>query len=196
MSASTTVSQIKRLPNLISLKHLISLKGGNAEGLYEAMKFSFKQDVIPWEKLVGYASDGENLMQGQNGSLFTRLRDQAPGIYVLKCFFHSFHLIASHSCEKLSTTAEPFVRDVYSYFKNSPSRQQNFEDVQKFIDIEPHKMSKPCQTRWLSLSQCVSRVLEQWKSLFMFFTSEVFETESPQAERILFALKTPYVKAT
>ena len=42
---------------------------------------------------MGYASDGENLIQDQTNSLPSRLRDQAPGLYVLKCFCNSFHLI-------------------------------------------------------------------------------------------------------
>ena len=37
--------------------------------------------------------------------------------------------------------------------------------------------------------------MEQWPALELFFIAEVSETNSPQAERILTALKSPYVKA-
>ncbi len=33
---------------------------------------------------LDYASDGENLMQGQNNSVLTRIRDEAPGLFVVK----------------------------------------------------------------------------------------------------------------
>ena len=43
---------------------------------------------------------------------------------------------------------------------------------------------------------CVARILEQWQPLELFFTSEVADGSSVTAERILAALKSPYVKAT
>ena len=70
-------------------------------------------------------------------------------------------------------------------------------EFQQFVHTDVHKILKPCQTRWLSVSMCVERVLEQWQALELFFTAaEVAEENSPQAERILSALKSPYIKAT
>ena len=80
-------------------------------------------------------------------------------------------------------------------FKNSPNRQKSYEDLQAFVQCEPHKILKPCQTRWLSVAQCVNRILEQWNALELFFVPEAAETKSPTAERILNALRSKYVKA-
>ena len=57
-------------------------------------------------------------------------------------------------------------------------------------------MLKRSQRRWLSLHTCTARVVEQWPPLELFFASEVNEEHSPIAERVLSALKSPYVKAT
>ena len=93
-------------------------------------------------------------MQEQNNSLLRRLRETIPKLFVLKCFCHSFHLVASYACGILSKTAEQLVQDIYNYFKNSPNKQKSYEEFQHFVDCEPHKILKPCQTRWLSLTMC------------------------------------------
>eukprot|EP00794_Sanderia_malayensis_P014780 gene14780-16316_t len=169
---------------------------GGAEALFQLLEQALKDDGISWDSVVGYASDGENLMQGANNSFLTRMQEKAPGLYVLKCYCHTFHLIASHASEKISKSSEQLLHDIYNYFKNSPNRKKSLQEFQHFLNYEPLNILKPCQTRWLSVSECVTRVLAQWKPLEMYFTTEVFETKHPQAERILQSLKSPYMQAT
>lgn len=171
-------------------------KDGGADGLFSLLSTALDTDGIGWDKIVGYASDGENLMQGRNNSFLTRMLQKNPDLYVLKCFCHSFHLVASHACQTLAKSAEMLVHDIYNYFKNSPNRKKSFEEFQHFFHCEPHRLLKPCQTRWLSLSQCVARILEQWSAVEMFFTAEAHETKSPHAERVYRAMKCPGIKAT
>ena len=175
---------------------LIPVEEGDASGLFDSLNTALAEDELSWEKVTGYASDGENLMQGGNNSVLTRVREAAPGLFVLKCYCHTFHLVAEHACATLSKTANQLIHDVYNYFKLSPNRQKSFEEFQHFVDVEPHKILKPCQTRWLSVLQCVQRILEQWPALDLYFTSEYSETKSPQAERIMNAFKSSYIKAT
>ncbi|XP_066941049.1 uncharacterized protein [Macrobrachium rosenbergii] len=176
---------------------LIPVKDGTAQGLFELLKETFKEDGIGWDKIVGYASDGENLMQGEKNSLLTKLKEAVPDLFVMKCFCHTFHLVAGHACDKaLSKTADQLIHDVYNYFKLSPNRQESFEEFQHFVECEPHRLLKPCQTRWLSISQCVDRILEQWSALELYFTGEAIAAKDLPADRILQALKSPYIKAT
>lgn len=109
-----------------------------------------ESDRLPWDKVVGYASDGENLMQGTTNFVLTRLQEKAPGLFVLKCFCHSFHLVANYACAKLSNSAEELVHDIYNYFKSSPNRQDSLVEFQHFCNTEPNKILKSCQTRWIS----------------------------------------------
>eukprot|EP00794_Sanderia_malayensis_P001687 gene1687-1880_t len=171
-------------------------KEGGADALFELLATIFAEDGIEWNDVIGYASDGENLMQGRNNSLLTQMKAAVPDLYILKCYCHSFNLVAGHACETLSNTAEQLTHDIYNYFKDSPNRKKIFEEFQHFYDCEPHKILKSCQTRWLSLSQCVTRIISQWPALEYFFTAEIFETKSLQAEKILQHLKLNYIKAT
>jgi len=61
------------------------------------------------------------------------------------------------------------VRDVYNYMKQSFKRSSEFKEFQVFVDCKPNKLLQPCQTRWLSLSSCIKRVLEQFDALKLYF---------------------------
>ena len=47
------------------LYRLLPVENGKADGLFESLKAALEEDGITWDKVVGYASDGENLMQGK-----------------------------------------------------------------------------------------------------------------------------------
>ena len=171
--------------------HEIVDGNGGADSLFSILEDALMEDGIECGKVVGYASDGENVMQGANNSFLTRMKAKVPNLYILKCYCHSFHLVASHVCQTLSKTAEQLIHDVYNYFANSPKRKKSLGEFQHFVDVEPHKILNPCQTRWLSVATCVSRLLQQWQALELFFTAEAFEIKSLQSEKILQALKSP-----
>lgn len=46
-------------------------------------------------------------------------------------------------------------------------------DLQMLCDTDVRKILKLCSTRWLSLGQCVNRLLQQWEPLTLFFAEEV-----------------------
>ncbi|GFO36486.1 proteinral transcription factor ii-i repeat domain-containing protein 2 [Plakobranchus ocellatus] len=178
------------------LYRLLPVENGKDDGLFSALLGALESDNLGWDFVARYASDGENLMYGSKDSVLTRMLEVMPGLFVLKCFRHSFHLVAEHTSKYLSATADQLIHDIYNYFKLSPNRQQALVEFQEFVGIDHDKMLKPCQKRWLSAYQCVNRVLEQWPALQLFFTAECAETKSPAADRILSSLNAPYIKAT
>ena len=60
-----------------------------------------------------------------------------------------------------------------------------------------HKMLKLSQTRWLSLESCVTRILEQWKALRLYFIAFVADGKDPSytTESILKGLSKKFVLA-
>eukprot|EP00795_Rhopilema_esculentum_P010107 gene10107-18765_t len=76
-------------------------------------------------------------------------------------------------------------KDEMPWTKLSPNRQKSLMEFQKFVEVDVHKILKPCQTRWLLVVTCVKRILGQWPALELFFVAEVAEANSPQAERVL-----------
>lgn len=54
--------------------------------------------IIPYkENLIGLASDGANVMAGQNNSVMTRLKAENKSIFLMKCICHSFNLCANYA---------------------------------------------------------------------------------------------------
>lgn len=60
--------------------------------------------------------------------------------------------------------------------------------------MEPHKILKPSQTRWLSLERVVQRILEQWEPLKSFFDAQWLEHRLNASENIHISLNDPSVK--
>lgn len=56
--------------------------------------------------------------------------------------------------------------------KYSFKRQLEFKEFQTFLEIKPHKLLQPSQTRWLALHDCNTRILEQLKALKLYFQAE------------------------
>ena len=104
-----TCQPVKKLISLIPVEQ------GNGEGLFDSLKEMLEKDELAWTKIVGYASDGEKLMQGGKNSVLARLNAVAPQLFVVKCYCHRFHLVAEHASKSLSKTAEQLIHDVYNY---------------------------------------------------------------------------------
>ena len=118
-------------------------------------------------------------MFGERLSVMSLIREECNNIVFVKCSFHMIHLCVSHACVKLSTTLEDLCRNIFNCFSRSSLRQHELKKFQMFFQISPHKMLSFGQTRWLSLEQCVSRMLEQWDALTLYFSSIVAEKRDP-----------------
>lgn len=144
--------------------------GATAERLFEELIQTFNKAAVPIENMIGFGADNCSTMIGVNNSVASRLKEVAPGIIIQGCVCHSLHLCASEACKMLPRKPEDLARQIYACFKNSSKRQAQLQEYQEFCNVEPHKILKPSQTRWLSLLQVVQRILEQWDALKLFFT--------------------------
>lgn len=166
----------------------------NAEQLYNGLLKTLNDFNIPLQNIIGFGSDGCNVMMGENNSVASRLRNSCPGIFIMKCVCHSAHLCVSEACKYLPRSCEDLARNIYNFLKNSSKRQSELKQFQRFMDIEPHKILHPSQTRWLSLSAVVSRLLEQWEALKLYFTETYLAQRLIATELIYKNLNDPFMK--
>ncbi|CAH1099060.1 unnamed protein product [Psylliodes chrysocephalus] len=101
--------------------------------------------------MIGFAGDNASVMMGKKTGVQAKFRELNEDIFILGCRCHSLHLCSSAACTKLPKSVEEFVRNLYNHFSNSPRRIDEFEEYQKFLQLKPHKLLRPAQTRWLSL---------------------------------------------
>nr|CAH7717430.1 unnamed protein product [Callosobruchus chinensis] len=111
----------------------------------------------------------------------------------MKCICHSLALCASNACSKLPSEAEKLVRDIFTYMQYSFKRFTEFKEFQIFLNLKPHKLLQPSQTRWLSLSAVIIRVLEQYDALKLYFQGQHFD--NVQASSAIFnSLNNPVMR--
>nr|CAH7768616.1 unnamed protein product [Callosobruchus chinensis] len=72
-------------------------------------------------------------------------------------------------------------------------RFTEFKEFQIFLNLKPHKLLQPSQTRWLSLSAVIIRVLEQYDALKLYFQGQHFD--NVQASSAIFnSLNNPVMR--
>lgn len=130
---------------------LIEVSDGTAQGIYDSLVDCITNHGIEMKNVVGFGSDNASVMMGRHNGVQAKLKEQIPNLFVWGCLCHSLHLLASAACEILPKWLEQLTRDIYNHFSNSSKRQSEFKEFQLYLDIEPHKILKPGQTRWLSL---------------------------------------------
>lgn len=173
---------------------LLEVTESDATTLTTILTSYFEKNTIPLDNIIGYASDTTNVMFGEHNSVVSQLKEKLPFLFAMKCLCHSAHLCASHACEKLPRVVEDLVRDIYSHFSHSAKRLAQYKRWQHFTGTEPHKLLKPAQTRWLSLEQCVRRVLEQWSALESYFKNSAENDRLVSSQNIYNALRNPIIK--
>nr|XP_015839951.1 PREDICTED: uncharacterized protein LOC107398905 [Tribolium castaneum] len=166
-----------------------------AENLFIKIIESFNKRNIPTDNIIGFASDGCNVMMGMYNSVSSRFKEMCPGICIYKCVCHSLHICASEACKKLPRSLEDLARNVYNYLKSSAKRQCALAHFQKYCSLEIHKLLHPSQTRWLSLVSVVARMIEQWPALQLYFNEQWLELKLDAAEQIHTWLNDPFLFA-
>lgn len=149
---------------------------------------------IPLDNFIGFVADGAaNIMGQHNYCMASRLQVALPGITIFKCVCHSIYLCESEAAKTLPRRCEDLRRDIYSYFSHSAKRKHEFKEFQVFCEVKPYKLLHACRTRWLSLHQVVSRIIEQWRPLTLYFTSRVIEDGLVSVQHIVDRLRDPAV---
>jgi hypothetical protein len=173
--------------------HLLTVTDGSADGLYKAVKQQLTQDEIPYRiNMVGYGSDGANVVAGSKTSLGALLKGDVPELFTIKCVCHSFALCASKACSCLSSQAETMIKAVYNFIRNNYKRQQAFDELLQIHEMEPLRLLNTSDTRWLSLEQVVNRVLYLYPVLLKYFEKQASVTNVERPDLILQQLKNPF----
>nr|XP_023013328.1 uncharacterized protein LOC111503289 [Leptinotarsa decemlineata] len=173
---------------------LIKPEDFSAEAIFDTIVNYIRKQYIPMDNMIGLAADNASVMMGKQTGVQARFRRILPNIFILGCICHSFHLCSSAASKKLPKNLEDSIREIYNYFSNSSKRIDRLKECQVFINMKPHKLLHPAQTRWLSLQAAVDRVLENWNPLVMFFTNECFEQDLNSCNKILENLNHPIYK--
>ncbi|XP_036329830.1 uncharacterized protein LOC118741972 [Rhagoletis pomonella] len=162
---------------------LIELDQSDSESIYRAIKLFFESHNIPLSNLMGLATDGASTMAGCLNGLKTKLKADV-NLFYIKCTCHFLHLCSSYACKKLPHQIEELCRNVYKFFAYSPKRIKDFKEFQDFCEVKPHKILGISLTRWLALEAVISRIIEQWEALQLYFLSCCLEVNGIKSQHM------------
>ncbi|XP_068232500.1 uncharacterized protein [Palaemon carinicauda] len=178
-----------------SFLDLVEIHDSSASGLVKALIQSLETKEIPLENVLAFSSDTTNVMMGEKHSEATIIRELLPNVILVKYPCHLIHLCASYACLKLPKSLEDLCRNIHIHFSLSSKRQDPLNEFQNFVGAAPHKTLALGQTRWLSLKNCVKRLLEQWEALGSYFTDVAFTDPTDSNDAILESLNDKFTFA-
>ena len=71
---------------------------------------------IPFRNLVGFCTDGANVMRGKNNSVVGLLKNKCPNLVDIHCLSHCFNLIARKASEQLPDSVQNSITNIFAYF--------------------------------------------------------------------------------
>ncbi|CAN8019325.1 unnamed protein product [Ixodes persulcatus] len=150
---------------------LFTLEGQSAQQIAQGLLDFLTSVGLDFMRCIGIGTDGCNVMVGKNNSVYTHLRRKNDTLVLVKCVYHSIQLCASRAVEVLPRNLEFLVGRSYSWFSHSAPRRQEYDTIYRLINSgkEPLKLVQLSGTRWLSISSCCKRILEQWEELKLLF---------------------------
>ena len=136
-------------------------------------------------------------MFGQYNSVVQLLKPEFCYVnQAVKCSCHYLvHLVSSCVASKLRKSVEDQYGDAYAHFHRSSKRHDVSKEFQAFYGTDPLKLLSTAQTRWLSLQECVNRILEQYVALKNYFILTANKDPSHTNDRILASLQNPFFQA-
>ena len=142
-------------------------------------------DVLSAPKLrlscLSFGADNASVMLGHLNGVAAHITKENPDVMVQGCPCHLLHIAAKKGANSLRCATEMTLIDIFHYLENSSKRMKELQGFQRESGVALRKIIKHGPTRWLSLHNCVTRLLEQWEPLTAFFTSEKSSTGTATA---------------
>ncbi|KAL0860066.1 hypothetical protein ABMA27_010381 [Loxostege sticticalis] len=157
-----------------SFLELVSIERADAKGIVEGLVACLENYKLNINQMIGIGTDNASVMTGINNGVHAILkRDYGlQHLILIRCVWHSLQLPVTHASENsLPRTVEFLVREIYKWFSVSPKRRDEYKKIYELINCgeAPLKITKVCDTRWLSIEPAVTKILSQWEELKLHF---------------------------
>ena len=144
----------------------------SGENIFKLLDEQLSLHSLSWDNCLALGADNANVMSGKNKGVIGHIRIKAPHVHFAGCPCHLLHLSAKYATGCLPWPVGDRLLDIYWYLKHSAKRQGELAAVKQLHGVADMTVLKYCPTRWLSLHQCVTRLLELWRPLREFFDAE------------------------
>ena len=114
---------------------------------------------IPFSNMLSFTSDTCSIMKGARKDVIAHLRKKKLKVLDIHCVCHLVSLSVKAATKTLSINVDEILIDVY-HFHHSVRRVELLRDFTDFCSTEYKSTLKHCESRWLSLTQSIKRILE------------------------------------
>ena len=156
---------------ILGIKYL--KESTTAKTLFETTQqklFDLSEEVKA--NFVGFVHDHASSLSGPQNGLGQLMKENLHHPFLdLKDPCHSLNLVLSNSFENLPSEMTKFVEDIHNHF-SSPQRVAYLNNLQKGKNMKVLNLKHYAKTRWLSLGQSLTRLLEIWESLIDYMKSK------------------------
>ena len=166
---------------------LLEIESGTAESIADAIIKLIGDSNLDSRNLLGIGVDNASVNTGRNNGVVEILKKKLDrnDLIMVRCACHSIQLAVSHACaEALPRNVDFIVKETYNWFSQSAKRQAAYSDLYNHMyeGKQSLKITRVCDTRWLSIEPAVSRILSQWNALLSHFQSARLNEECYTAE--------------
>jgi hypothetical protein len=109
-------------------------------------------DIRDWrQKIVGFGSDGANVMMGKNAGVFAKLKAVQPSLQGIHCFAHRLELAYRDALKKAPyyPRMQTLLQGLYLFYHYSPLNRQNLKRAFDACNVKPLMPTRTDGTRWL-----------------------------------------------
>jgi hypothetical protein len=151
----------------------VFLGHADANKLCEKMLKFIEDHNLDISHLLQFSMDGPNVnlsfKQKFNSVLASKGFSQLVDIGT--CSLHPLHTAFTKGVEKLPFEVDQFANDVFTWFKLSAARREDYKDVkaEELLEVTGEFFLRPVSSRWLSLEPVCRRLLEQFEVLKKYF---------------------------
>ena len=136
---------------------------GDAETIYTGISHFLSDNNIEKTKLVGWASDGAEVMLGIRSGVQARLKQDVPYLISIHCVAHR-EVLAADAIPYFQRV-EGIIKSLYGYFSHSSVRMERLHEVQRILETPEIQLKRPQHIRWLSLLDAVEALCRVYESI-------------------------------
>lgn len=161
----------------------IEVVNGKAQTIIDAVRNVLKSFGVPLQNVIGFGSDGANVMIGCKNGVATVLKRMNPALISVWCCAHRLSLIAhwaANAVQDIKKIQDILVR-IFKYFKYSAVRNNKLKELKGIMMEKVRKFKKPTAVRWLSLHEAVDAAEQSWGILVLILENEATAGEGDYA---------------
>ncbi|KAJ8046684.1 Zinc finger BED domain-containing protein 5 [Holothuria leucospilota] len=160
---------------------IIEVEEATPAGVFNSIKNLVDQYEIPMGNIIGLATDNNSSTLGSKSEFQTLMKQEIPKLFVMGCIWHSIPLCASYASRCLPSWVENLLCDIETYLTQSSKRTCELQMIMEAFNNPNHTVLKLSTARWSSWGTVISRVLEYYEALKLFFETE--QTEDSQNDK-------------